>query len=95
MVYLDYAATTPVDKRVLESFDRVSIEYFANANSIHLEGATDAGLAYLMRVEQLELLGTLIEIVLQISPLFVQSLMSTVLPALSILRKNGSFFYHQ
>ena len=38
MVYLDYSATTPVDKRVLESFDRVSIEYFANANSLHLEG---------------------------------------------------------
>lgn len=38
MVYLDYSATTPVDKRVLESFDRTSIEYFANANSLHLEG---------------------------------------------------------
>ena len=38
MVYLDYSATTPVDKRVLESFDKTSIEYFANPNSLHSEG---------------------------------------------------------
>jgi cysteine desulfurase len=38
MVYLDYAATTPVDKRVLESFDRTCIEYIANPNSLHSEG---------------------------------------------------------
>ena len=34
-------------------------------NSVDLEDAADAGLAYLMRVEQLELLGTLIEVVTQ------------------------------
>lgn len=38
MVYLDYAATTPPDKRVIESFDKTSIDYFANANSLHDEG---------------------------------------------------------
>lgn len=38
MVYLDYAATTPVDKRVLESFDRTCLEYVANPNSLHSEG---------------------------------------------------------
>ena len=38
MIYLDYSATTPVDKRVLESFDKTSIEYFANPNSLHSEG---------------------------------------------------------
>ena len=38
MVYLDYSATTPVDKRVLESFDRVSLEYIGNPNSLHKEG---------------------------------------------------------
>lgn len=38
MVYLDYAATTPVDKRVLESFERTCIEYVANPNSLHSEG---------------------------------------------------------
>ena len=38
MIYLDYVATTPPDKRVIESFDKTSIEYFANANSLHDEG---------------------------------------------------------
>ena len=38
MVYLDYSATTPVDRRVLESFERTAIEYIGNPNSIHLEG---------------------------------------------------------
>ncbi len=38
MVYLDYSATTPVDLRVLESFDKTNIEYFANTNSLHNEG---------------------------------------------------------
>ena len=34
-------------------------------NTVDLEDVTDAGLAYLMQVEQLELPGTLIEIVMQ------------------------------
>ena len=38
MTYLDYSATTPVDRRVLESFDRTCIEYIANPNSLHSEG---------------------------------------------------------
>ena len=38
MIYLDYSATTPVDKRVLESFDRTTLEYIANPNSLHSEG---------------------------------------------------------
>ena len=38
MVYLDYSATTPVDRRVLESFDSVSLEYIGNPNSLHKEG---------------------------------------------------------
>ena len=38
MIYLDYSATTPVDKRVLESFERTCIEYPANPNSLHSEG---------------------------------------------------------
>ncbi len=38
MTYLDYSATTPVDKRVLESFDRTCLEYVGNPNSLHSEG---------------------------------------------------------
>ena len=36
-----------------------------NLNAVDLEDAADAGLAYLVRVEQLELLGALIEIIAQ------------------------------
>lgn len=35
MVYLDYSATTKIDKSVLETFDKVSLEFFANPNSLH------------------------------------------------------------
>ena len=38
MVYLDYSATTPVNPLVLESFNKVVIEYPGNANSLHKLG---------------------------------------------------------
>ena len=38
MIYLDYSATTPVDERVLESFNKVCINYPGNVNSLHKLG---------------------------------------------------------
>ena len=38
MIYLDYAATTPVNKEVLDSFCKVSLEYPGNPNSLHKLG---------------------------------------------------------
>lgn len=38
MIYLDYSATTPVIKEVLDSFNKVTTEYFGNPNSMHLLG---------------------------------------------------------
>lgn len=38
MTYLDYSATTPVDQRVLETFNKVCMEYPGNANSLHSLG---------------------------------------------------------
>ena len=38
MIYLDYSATTPVNKDVLDSFNKVCIEYYGNANSLHKLG---------------------------------------------------------
>jgi cysteine desulfurase len=35
MIYLDYAANTPVDNKVLETFNEATIKYFANPNSTH------------------------------------------------------------
>lgn len=66
MVYLDYSATTPVDKNVLESFNKVCLEYPGNANSLHklgrksfhlMEAATKQ-VAELMNVKNNEVIFT-------------------------------------
>ena len=38
MIYLDYSATTPVDKKVLDTFNKVCMEYPGNSNSLHSLG---------------------------------------------------------
>lgn len=38
MIYLDYSATTPVNKEVLESFNNASLNYPGNPNSLHKLG---------------------------------------------------------
>jgi len=38
MIYLDYSATTPVNKEVLDAFNKVSLDYIGNANSMHTLG---------------------------------------------------------
>ena len=66
MIYLDYSATTPPDRRVLESFDKTSIEYFANSNSLHSEGikakklmnAATSQVADLLKVKENEIIFT-------------------------------------
>ena len=38
MIYLDYSATTPVNKEVLETFNKVSLDFIGNPNSLHKLG---------------------------------------------------------
>ena len=38
MIYFDYAANTPVDKRVLEKYNEITLKYFGNPNSLHKFG---------------------------------------------------------
>ena len=38
MTYLDYAANSPVDEKVLDLYCEVSKKYFANPNSSHKLG---------------------------------------------------------
>ena len=38
MIYLDYAANSPIDKEVLDTFYQASLKYFANPNSFHRLG---------------------------------------------------------
>ena len=35
MIYLDYSATTPVLPEVLDSYNKVTTDYFGNPNSLH------------------------------------------------------------
>ena len=37
-IYLDYAATTPIDKRVSSCMKKVESQFWANPSSLHLEG---------------------------------------------------------
>lgn len=39
MIYLDYSATTPINKEVLDTFNKTCTNYFANPNSIHKLGS--------------------------------------------------------
>jgi len=38
LIYLDYSATTPVNEKVLEVFNKVCLEYPGNSNSLHSLG---------------------------------------------------------
>ena len=38
MIYLDYSATTPTCKEVLDSFNKASLDYIGNPNSLHTLG---------------------------------------------------------
>ena len=44
MIYLDYAASTPVDKRVLKTFNDMTENYYANPNSSHKLGFLSSNL---------------------------------------------------
>ena len=66
MIYLDYSATTPVDKRVLDTFNKVCLEYPGNSNSLHslgvkskeLEEYITSRIADILKVKPTEIIYT-------------------------------------
>ena len=66
MTYLDYSATTPVNKEVLESFNKTCLEYIGNPNSLHklgvkskeLEESATKQIAKLLNVKENEIIYT-------------------------------------
>ena len=66
MTYLDYSATTPVDERVLETFNKVCMEYPGNSNSLHslgikskqLEDYATEEIAKMLKVKPSEIIYT-------------------------------------
>lgn len=57
MIYLDYSATTPVNKEVLETFNKVSLEFIGNPNSLHKLGVKSKDLIDSATIQMAELLG--------------------------------------
>ena len=57
MIYLDYSATTPVDKRVLDTFNKVCMEYPGNSNSLHSLGVKSKELEDYATSEIAKMLG--------------------------------------
>ncbi|MCH1625709.1 IscS subfamily cysteine desulfurase [Fredinandcohnia quinoae] len=51
MIYLDYAATTPIKREVLHVFNEVSMNYFGNPSSLHDIGSEAMKLLELCRKE--------------------------------------------
>lgn len=57
MVYLDYSATTPVNKAVLETFNKVSLDFIGNPNSLHKLGTQSKDLIDKATEQIADLLG--------------------------------------
>lgn len=66
MVYLDYSATTPVNEEVLASFNKATLNYIGNPNSLHKLGfeankiitlATEQ-IAHILNVDEKEIIYT-------------------------------------
>ena len=66
MIYLDYSATTPVAKDVLDTFNKVTNDFIGNPNSLHLLGSKSSSLinsatkqiADLLKVKETEIIYT-------------------------------------
>lgn len=57
IVYLDYSATTPVNKEVVDTFSKVSLDYIGNPNSLHKLGVEAKKLMDAATSQVAELLG--------------------------------------
>lgn len=66
MIYLDYSATTPVEKSVLSTFNKVCLEYPGNSNSLHklgiaskeLENYTTTKIGELLKLKNMDIIYT-------------------------------------
>lgn len=57
MIYLDYAATTPMDEEALDVFSQASRKFFGNASSLHDIGSEAARLLDMSRQQLAEMLN--------------------------------------
>ena len=57
MIYLDYSATTPANREVVEAFSKVSLDYVGNPNSLHKLGVEAKKLMDAACMQVADLLG--------------------------------------
>ena len=57
MIYLDYAATTPVDEEILANYCNVESKYFANTTSMHMLGQKANYMYEALSIDTAKLLG--------------------------------------
>jgi len=57
MIYFDYAATTPINPEILESYNELLKKYYANSASMHIMGAQVDSLQNRARKQIADLLG--------------------------------------
>ncbi|KMJ60284.1 cysteine desulfurase [Bacillus sp. LL01] len=51
MIYLDYAATTPMSNEALEAYQQVARQYYGNSSSLHDYGSTSSNILETCRTE--------------------------------------------
>ncbi len=57
MIYLDYAATTPMSKEALEAYQQVARQYYGNSSSLHDQGSASFNLLETCRIELARLIA--------------------------------------
>ena len=57
MIYLDYAATTPIDEEILANYCNVESKYFANTTSMHMLGQKANYMYEALSIDTAKLLG--------------------------------------
>ena len=57
MIYLDYAATTPIDEEILANYCNVESKYFANTTSMHMLGQKANYMYEALSMDTAKLLG--------------------------------------
>ncbi len=57
MIYLDYAATTPMSEEALQTYMKAASQYFGNEQSLHDIGGTASSLLQVCRKTFAEMIG--------------------------------------
>ena len=89
-IYLDYAATTPVDKRVLDAMLPYFSEHFGNPSSVHTFGQSTEAAIEAAREDVARILGCSIQEIIFTSCGSESDNLALRGTALAMRHKNGS-----